>query len=87
MARRYGWKPRGERLVVSAPIGRWKTALFFADRRSTGIIAPLALDEPITGAALPSCPRQFPAPKLMPHEAASMDNLAAHKTAPLANAA
>ena len=36
MIRRYGWGPRGERLVDTAPHGHWKTTTFVAGLRATG---------------------------------------------------
>jgi hypothetical protein len=50
MVRRAGWGPRGERLVDAAPHGHWCTTTFVAGLRSTGLIAPLVLDGPMTGA-------------------------------------
>ena len=44
MAQRYGWSPRGERLIDAAPFGHWRTTTFIAGLRSTGVIAPLVLD-------------------------------------------
>src|SRR3546814_7807535 len=57
MVRRYGWGPKGERLVDAAPHGHWRTTtpdlvggrLFVAGLRATGIIAPLVLDGPMIG--------------------------------------
>jgi hypothetical protein len=49
MVRRYGWGPRDERLVDAAPHGHWKTTTFVAGLRSTGFVAPLVLDGPMTG--------------------------------------
>lgn len=51
MIRRYGWGPRGERLVDAAPHGHWRTTTFIAGLRSTGLVAPLVLDGPMTGEA------------------------------------
>ena len=81
MARRYGWSPRGERLVDAAPHGHWKTTTFLAGLRSTGIIAPLVLDGPMTGEAFLAYVCQFLAPALSPGDVVVMDNLAAHKVA------
>lgn len=86
MARRYGWGPRGERLVDAAPHGHWKTTTFLAGLRSTGIIAPLVLDGPMTGEAFLSYIRQFLAPELKPGDVVVMDNLAAHKVEGVAEA-
>lgn len=81
MARRYGWSPRGERLVDAAPHGHWKTTTFLAGLRSTGIVAPLVLDGPMTGEVFLAYVRQFLAPELSPGDVVVMDNLAAHKVA------
>jgi hypothetical protein len=51
MVRRYGWGPRRERLVDAAPHGHWCTTTFIAGLRSTGVVAPLVLDGPMTGGA------------------------------------
>ena len=81
MIRRYGWSPRGERLVDAVPHGHWQTTTFLAGLRSTGIIAPLVLDGPMTGEAFLAYIRQFLAPVLSPGDVVVMDNLAAHKVA------
>lgn len=86
MARRYGWGPRGERLVDTAPHGHWKTTTFLAGLCSTGIIAPLVLDGPMTGEAFLAYVRQFLAPQLSLGDVVVMDNLAAHKVAGVSEA-
>ncbi len=79
MVRRHGWGPKGERLVDAAPHGHWKTTTFVAGLRSTGIIAPLVLDGPMTGDVFLAYVRQFLAPALSPGDVVVMDNLSAHK--------
>lgn len=79
MVRRYGWGPKGERLVDAAPHGHWRTTTFIAGLRSTGIIAPLVLNGPMTGKAFLAYVEQFLAPALSPGDVVVMDNLAAHK--------
>lgn len=86
MVRRYGWGPKGERLVDAAPHGHWKTTTFVAGLRATGIIAPLVLDGPMTGEAFRAYAKQFLAPALSPGDVVVMDNLAAHKVAGVAEA-
>ena len=81
MVRRYGWGPRGERLVDAAPQGHWRTTTFVAGLRSTGIIAPLVLDGPMTGATFRAYVEQFLSPALSPGDTVVLDNLAAHKVA------
>ena len=79
MIRRYGWGPKGERLVDAAPHGHWLTTTFVGGLRSTGVIAPLVLDGPMTGAAFLAYVEQFLAPALEPGDVVVMDNLQAHK--------
>ena len=81
MVRRYGWGPKGERLVDAAPHGHWKTTTFLAGLRSTGIVAPLVLDGPMTGEAFRAYVEQFLVSTLSPGDVVVMDNLAAHKVA------
>ena len=81
MVRRYGWGPKGERLVGDAPFGHWKTTTFIAGLRASGVIAPFVLDGPMTGEMFLVYVRQFLAPELKPGDIVVMDNLAAHKVA------
>lgn len=81
MVRRYGWAPKGERLVDAAPFGHWRTTTFVSGLRSTGIIAPLVLDGPMDGEAFRAYIEQFLAPSLLLGDVVVMDNLAAHKVA------
>ena len=81
MVRRYGWGPKGERLVDAAPHGHWRTTTFIAGLRSTGIIAPLVLDGPMTGETFRAYTEQSLAPALAKGDVVVMDNLAAHKVA------
>lgn len=81
MVRRYGWGPRGERLVDAAAQGHWRTTTFVAGLRSTGFVAPLVLDGPMTGEAFRAYVEQFLVPCLKPGDVVVMDNLAAHKVA------
>lgn len=76
---RYGWGRRGDRLIDVAPHGHWKTTTFVAGLRSTGIIAPLVLDGPMTGQTFLAYVQQFLAPALSPNDVVVMDNLPAHK--------
>ena len=81
MVRRYGWAARGERLVAAAPHGHWRTTTFVAGLRSTGLVAPLVLDGPMTGPAFLAYVEQFLAPTLRSGDVVVMDNLAVHKVA------
>ena len=81
MVRRYGWGPKGDRLVDAAPHGHWRATTFVAGLRSTGLTAPLVLDGPMSGKAFRAYVEQFLAPTLLPGDVVVMDNLAAHKVA------
>src|ERR1051326_5539887 len=81
MSRLYGRSRRGERLVGAVPHGHWRTAPFSAGLRQSGIIAPMVLDGPITGAAFRAYVEQALTPALQPGDVVVMDNLAAHKMA------
>ena len=81
MVRRYGWGPRCERLVDAAPHGHWRTTTFIAGLRSTGLVAPLVLDGPMTGEAFLAYVGQFLAPVLSRGDVVVLDNLPAHKVA------
>lgn len=79
MTRRYGWGPKGDRLVDAAPYGHWRATTFVAGLRAAGLIAPLVLDGPMNGNAFRAYVVQFLAPTLSPGDVVVMDNLAAHK--------
>jgi transposase len=79
MAKRYGRSPSAERLVAAVPHGHWRSTTLVAGLRQTGIIAPLVLDGPMTGAAFHAYVEQFLAPALAPGDVVVLDNLAAHK--------
>ena len=78
MARRYGRGPLGARLVAAVPHGHWRTTTLVAGLRQSGVIAPLVLDGPMTGAAFRAYVEQFLAPELAPGDVVVLDNLAAH---------
>jgi transposase len=81
MTRLYGRAPRGQRLVAAVPHGHWRTTTFICGLRQSGVIAPLVLDGPMTGAAFRAYLEQALAPALNPGDVVVMDNLAAHKVA------
>jgi transposase len=81
MVRRYGWAPRGERLVDAAPHGHWRTTTFVAGLRQGGLVAPFVLDGPMTGAAFRAYVERVLAPALAPSDVVVMDNLGVHKVA------
>ena len=81
MVRHYGWGPRGERLVDAAPHGHWRTTTFVTGLRSTGLVAPMVLDGPMTSEAFHAYVGQVLAPALSPGDVVVLDNLAPHKAA------
>jgi transposase len=74
-----GRSRRGERLIGAVPHGHWRPTTFIGGLRQSGIIAPLVLDGPMTGAAFRADVEQALAPALQPGDVVMMDNLAAHK--------
>lgn len=82
MTRLYGRAQRGERLVDAVPHGHWRTTTLIAGLRQSGVIAPMVLDGPMTGAAFRAYVEQALAPVLQSDDVVVMDNLAAHKVAP-----
>lgn len=81
MVRRCGWGPKSERLVDAAPHGHCRTTTFVAGLRSTGLVAPMVLDGPMTGEAFLAYAEQVLAPALSPGDIVVLDNLASHKVA------
>jgi transposase len=81
MVRRYGRSPRGQRVKGYAPYGHWKTTTFVAGLTSTGIIAPLVVDQPMNRTIFTQYVRQFLAPQLAPGDIVILDNLSSHKGA------
>src|SRR3954463_6549229 len=79
MARRYGRAPRGRRLRVGVPHGRWKTTTFVAGLRTRGIVAPPVLDGPINRRAFETYVEKVLVPALRPGDVVIMDNLSSHK--------
>jgi transposase len=81
MARRYGRAPRGRRLRVGVPHGRWKTITVVAGLRTSGIVAPFVLDGPINRSAFESYVEKVLGPELRPGDVVILDNLSSHKGA------
>jgi transposase len=81
MARRYGRAPRGRRLRVGVPHGRWKTTTLVAGLRRSGVVAPFVLDGPINRAAFEAYVEQVLVPALRPGDVVILDNLSSHKGA------
>jgi transposase len=81
MARCYGRAPRGQRLRVGVPHGRWKTITFVAGLRTSGVVAPFVLDGPINRAAFEAYVEKVLVPALRPGDVVILDNLSSHKGA------
>jgi transposase len=81
MARRYGRSLGGARLVGAVPHGHWKTTTVVAGLRASGIVAPLLVNGPMTGAVFRAYVEQALAPSLEPGDVVVMDNIAIHKVA------
>lgn len=80
MTLRYGWAPRGERLIAKAPHGHWKTTTFVAGLRHDRIVAPVALNCPMNGEIFQAYIDQFLVRELAPGDIVVMDNLSSHKS-------
>lgn len=80
MTLRYGWAPRGERLIAKAPHGHWKTTTFVAGLRHDRIVAPVALNCPMNGEIFQAYVDQFLVRELAPGDIVVMDNLSSHKS-------
>lgn len=63
------------RTAIGEPTPSWPAS------RTTGIVAPLALDRPMTGELFRAYAQQVLAPTLRPGDVVVMDNLSAHKVA------
>jgi len=79
MTRRYGWAPRGERLIAKVPHGHWKTATFLAALRNDRLDAPCLFDGPINGERFCAYVEQFLVPTLKSGDVVVLDNLGSHK--------
>ena len=81
MVRRFGWAPKGERLVATIPQGHWRTMTFVAGLRADGLVAPFVVEGAMSGALFRAYVEQILAPQLQPGEVVAMDNLSVHKVA------
>lgn len=81
MARLYGRSPRGERLAVRVPHGRWQITTFLAGLRHDRVVAPLVLEGAIDGVAFRAWVEQFLVPTLNAGDIVVADNLSSHKVA------
>lgn len=74
-----GWAPKGQRLVVRTPFGRWRTLTFLAALRHDRIDAPWLIEGPINGELFLLYVKQVLVPTLKPGDIVVIDNLGSHK--------
>jgi hypothetical protein len=86
MARRYGWTPRGVRVLGSVPFRHWMTSTFIAGLRCDGIVAPCLFDGAINGELFLAYVEQQLAPSLAPDDIVIADNFSSHKVTGLREA-
>ena len=79
MDRTHGYAPRGQRLTAAVPHGHYKAVTFVAALTTGGLVAPLALDGPMTGPDFLAYVEQILLPELRPGMVVVMDNLPCHK--------
>jgi len=79
MTPRYGYAPKGKRLVASIPHGHWKTTTFLAALRHDELTAPAVFDGPINGTSFLAWVQQGLVPALHKGDIVVMDNLSSHK--------
>ena len=79
MARRHGRCRRGERLRAGIPFGHWKTTIFVAGLRRTGMVAPWVLDGPMNADLFLTYITRVLVPELRPGDVVMMDDLSSHK--------
>ena len=72
---------RGQRLLASVPHGHWKTTMFLAALRTTGLTAPLVVDGALNGELFLGWIIHHLVPTLQWGDIVVMDNLGAHKVA------
>lgn len=81
MAPRYGWGPRGERVMGRAPHGRWHTTTFVGGLTTNGFIAPFVIPCPMDRTIFETWIERCLVPELPKRAVVVMDNLSSHKGA------
>ena len=79
MTRSHGRAPKGERLRMGAPHGRWNTTTFIGALTLRGMIAPFVISGPINRASFEAYVEKVPVPELRAGDIVVMDNLSSHK--------
>jgi len=85
MTRAYGWAPRGERAVGSAP-GSWESLTVIAALGRDGVRAPLVFPGATDAAAFESYVEEVLVPELHAGDVVVWDNLSAHQASAAAAA-
>jgi transposase len=86
MARRHGRSPRGQRAGASVPFGHWKRLSVLGAIGLDGLIAAMSVEAATDGTIFAAYLKQVLLPALRrrkPDAVLVMDNLRAHKTAPV----
>lgn len=84
MLRLYARSMRGARSTDFTPHGHWNTTTLVAALTMKGPVAPMVLDGPMDRLSFEAYVDQLLAPALWPGAIVVMDNLAAHKSAAIA---
>ena len=84
VTRARGRGPRGERVVCKAPQGHWKVLSTIAAMTVAGVVTAGTFEGATDAAAFQAFVGQFLVPGLRPGQVVVMDNLAAHKSARVA---
>lgn len=79
MIRPYGWGRKGKPLLAKAPHGHWMTSTFVAGLQHDGILAPMLIDQPMTGEIFGQWISEHLIPEMKPGKIVVADNLPAHK--------
>ena len=86
LTRLRGRAPVGERLIGTAPFGKWQTQTFIAGLAYSGLIAPWVIDGTMNGPAFATYVETQLAPVLTPGTAVILDNLSTHRNTAAAEA-
>ncbi len=86
LARRYGWAPKGARSHGSVPRNYGTNLTLFASLSLDGINSAMVLDGAADGISFQLYVERILVPTLVPRQLVIMDNLSAHKQAPIRRA-
>lgn len=81
MTRRYGWAPRGQRVIDYVPHGHWKGLTVLGALTSDGILAAMTVDAATDSDVFRAYVTEVLVPALRPGQIVILDNLSAHKAA------